>query len=162
MKRILPQNVEITLKKIENNRLPLMEALSDAYETVYRMNAEAAPYHAKVSTAVYKWLLCCKTSLPINELLRAISLSFQHDPELKDCSPSSLNRDDVLYCCSNFVVQGSDDTFQFAHISVKEYLQRHDTVKAQYQLSRGRMPSTRYEHMHVVLQPTCKQKERVP
>ncbi|APA06018.1 hypothetical protein sscle_01g007880 [Sclerotinia sclerotiorum 1980 UF-70] len=129
----LPENIEIQLLNIKDRNLSLEQSLNDAYETVYMMNTKPGAYNASVLKSVCKWLLCCKTPLPAEELLKVIEISLDHDPKLQKIARGPLSTKIVLHCCSNFVIQSSEGTFRFAHLSVEEYLISHCGFKVEFQ-----------------------------
>ncbi|KAF7868360.1 hypothetical protein EAF04_004892 [Stromatinia cepivora] len=129
----LPENIEIQLLNIKNRNLSLEQSLNDAYETVYIMNTKPGAYNTSVLKSLCKWLLCCKTPLPAEEVLKVIELSLDHDPKLQKITRSPLSTKIALHCCSNFVIQSSEGTFRFAHLSVEEYLTNHCGVKVEFQ-----------------------------
>ncbi|KAF7884643.1 uncharacterized protein EAF02_004979 [Botrytis sinoallii] len=141
----LPENIEIRLLDIENRNSSLEQSLNSAYEMVYLMNAKPGAYNTSVFKSVCKWLLCCKTALPAEEVLKVIELSLDHDSKLKGITRSPLSTKVVLHCCSNFVIQNSDGNFRFAHLSVEEYLINHCAVKFEFQ----------YEECHLFVMKIC-------
>ena len=101
----LPENINVCLQNIENRSLSLEKSLNEAYETVYLMNTKLGVYNTCVSMAVYKWLLCCRTSLPADEVLILITYSLNLDPKLKGITLSSLNTKLVLQVCMIFQIE---------------------------------------------------------
>jgi hypothetical protein len=98
--RISPISIEMWLKKLERQSVSTNKTLNEAYEAVYKMNAERGIYEEKVTTATYRWLLCCKTLLDATEVLQLVLLSLNHDSELKEFSKAllrSLGEDTILY-----------------------------------------------------------------
>jgi hypothetical protein len=93
----MPENIELRLKKLESQSLSLEQSLNDAYEIVYKMNAELGEYTTKVSMAMYRWLLSCKTALPVPEVLELVTLSLKLDPDLSDLPSRPLKEDLILH-----------------------------------------------------------------
>jgi hypothetical protein len=93
----LPENINLWLQNIENQSLSGEQSLNHAYETVYSMNVKFRAYNKSVSMAVYKWLLCCRTSLPTGDVLELITLSLNHDRKLKGITLSPLSTKLVLH-----------------------------------------------------------------
>ncbi|TGO82675.1 hypothetical protein BPOR_0780g00040 [Botrytis porri] len=141
----LPENIEIQLLDIENRNTSLEQSLNSAYETVYLINTKPGAYNTSVFKSVCKWLLCCRTALPADEVLRVIELSLDHDPKLQRITRSPLSTKVVLHCCSNFVIQSSEGNFRFAHLSVEEYLTNHCAVKSEFL----------YEECHLFVMKIC-------
>ncbi|THV48684.1 hypothetical protein BGAL_0233g00010 [Botrytis galanthina] len=130
---LLPENIEIQLLDIENRNSSLEQSLNSAYETVFLMNIKPGAYNTSVFKSVCKWLLCCKTALPADEVLKVIELSLDHESRLQRITRSPLSTKVVLHCCSNFIIQSSEGNFRFAHLSVEEYLTNHCAVKFEFQ-----------------------------
>ncbi|KAI9653168.1 MAG: hypothetical protein M1821_007708 [Bathelium mastoideum] len=67
-----------------------------------------------------RWLLCAQRRLRADEFLCAISMNVQsQDPTVL------VSKELVLKICNNFVVFDSQlDTFRFAHLSVREFLEQ--------------------------------------
>ncbi|KAF7951718.1 hypothetical protein EAE96_007017 [Botrytis aclada] len=141
----LPENIEIQLLNIKNRNTSLEQFLNSAYETVYLMNTKPGAYTTSVFQSVCKWLLCCKTTLPADEVLKVIELSLNQDPKLQRIKRSPLSTKVVLHCCSNFVIQSSEGNFRFAHLSVEEYLINHCAVKFEFQ----------YDECHLFVMRIC-------
>ncbi|KAF5867509.1 putative ankyrin repeat protein [Botrytis fragariae] len=141
----LPEDIEIQLLNIKNRNTSLEQSLNSAYETVYLMKTKPGAYSTSVFKSVCKWLLCCKTALRADEVLKVIELSLDHDPKLQRITRSPLSTEVVLHCCSNFVIQNSEGNFRFAHLSVEEYLTNHCAVKVEFQC----------EECHFFVMKTC-------
>ncbi|TGO76195.1 hypothetical protein BELL_0169g00150 [Botrytis elliptica] len=141
----LPENIEIQLLDIENRNSSLEQSLNGAYETVYLMNTKPGAYNTSVFKSVCQWLLCCKTALPAEEVLKVVELSLDHDSKLQRITRSPLSTKVVLHCCSNFVIQSSEGNFRFAHLSVEEYLINHCAVKSEFL----------YEECHLFVMKIC-------
>lgn len=93
----LPENIEIQLLNIQNRNVSLEQSLNSAYETVYLMNTKPGAYNKSVFMSLCKWLLCCKTPLPTDEVLKAIELSLDYDPKLQKIRRSPLSEKVVLH-----------------------------------------------------------------
>ncbi|CAI6226851.1 unnamed protein product [Periconia digitata] len=95
--------------------------LHTLYDELYQLLA-AGP--GATEAAVFKnalqWLLCARRALRTEEFLCAVSLDVQQGQIV-----SLASKDHVLKICNNFVVFDSElDTFRFAHLSVREYLEQ--------------------------------------
>ncbi|KAJ4341544.1 hypothetical protein N0V95_007190, partial [Ascochyta clinopodiicola] len=100
-------------------RLP--PGLYDLYGKMYD-NLSTAPGELKamVFKNVLYWLLCAQRTLHTEEFLAVVSI----DPR-KETATSSISKDLVLEICNNFVIFDSElDTFRFAHLSVREFLEK--------------------------------------
>lgn len=92
----------------------LEELYRQHYEKLTKASAEA---DREVTTNTFSWLLCAQRRLASSELLAALLVRRQ-------CS-DQLTIDHVLEMCSNMVVFDSTlDTFRFAHLSVREFLEK--------------------------------------
>ncbi|KAJ3567562.1 hypothetical protein NPX13_g6720 [Xylaria arbuscula] len=96
-------------------RLPqtLKELYQEILDKIQRYSAEADRVYAKSALA---WLLCGRRRLSADEFLAAISTT--------DRPTEPLSKNQVLQLCSNFVIFDSTvDSFRFAHLSVREFLE---------------------------------------
>ncbi|KAI0098626.1 hypothetical protein GGR51DRAFT_426684 [Nemania sp. FL0031] len=96
-------------------RLPrsLEELYEEILSKIQHYSAKTDRIYAENALA---WLLCSQRKLKSHEFLTAISTS--------DRSPEPLSKDQVLQLCCNLVVFDlSDDSFRFAHLSVREFLE---------------------------------------
>ncbi|KAF7452322.1 Arp Ankyrin repeat protein [Pyrenophora tritici-repentis] len=95
--------------------------LNTLYDELYEMLSTKP---GRVQVAVFKntlcWLLCARKTLSTEELLCAVSIDSESGSSVK--VPS---KDLVLKICNNFIVFDPQlDTFRFAHLSVREYLEQ--------------------------------------
>ncbi|KAI2482638.1 Arp Ankyrin repeat protein [Pyrenophora tritici-repentis] len=95
--------------------------LNTLYDELYEMLSTKP---GRVQAAVFKntlcWLLCARKTLSTKELLCAVSIDSESGSSVK--VPS---KDLVLKICNNFIVFDPQlDTFRFAHLSVREYLEQ--------------------------------------
>ncbi|OCK92067.1 uncharacterized protein K441DRAFT_615385, partial [Cenococcum geophilum 1.58] len=102
----------------ELGRLP--ESLVESYDITYQTISNAGETSRTVAERVMKWLICAQRPLKIQELYAAVSL----DSEGKYLVPAI---DDLLDACCNMVVPDSElEVFRFAHLSVREYLEKRE------------------------------------
>jgi hypothetical protein len=95
--------------------------LNDLYDELYRLLSKKP---GRVQAAVFKntlcWLLCARKTLSTKELLCAVSIDSESGNSVK-----GLSKDLVLKICNNFIIFDPQlDTFRFAHLSVREYLEQ--------------------------------------
>ncbi|KAH7310162.1 hypothetical protein BKA65DRAFT_559174 [Rhexocercosporidium sp. MPI-PUGE-AT-0058] len=98
-------------------RLPpkLEELYLELYE---RLTATAANADRKIATGAFSWLLCAQRTLKSKEFLAALSNTVQG-------KASKLTIEQVLHLCSNLVIYDRTlDVFRFAHLSVREFLEK--------------------------------------
>jgi hypothetical protein len=95
--------------------------LHDLYTEIYEMiSTLPGEDQARVFKNVLHWLLCAQATLKSNEFLCAVSM----DPQSGNIV-SVVSKELVLEICSNFVVFDAQlDTFRFAHLSVREFLEK--------------------------------------
>ena len=98
-------------------RLP--PKLEDLYLEVYeRLIEDAEEADREVTIHAFSWLLCAKRRLNTGEFLAALSLTPRR-------LFVQLTKEHVLEMCSNMIVfDATLDTFRFAHLSVREFLEK--------------------------------------
>jgi hypothetical protein len=91
--------------------------LEELYRKLYEKLTEAsAEADREVTINIFSWLLCAQRRLASSELLAALSTRQRFH---------QLTIEHVLEMCSNMVVSDSTlDTFRFAHLSVREFLEK--------------------------------------
>ncbi|KAH7372269.1 hypothetical protein BKA66DRAFT_175722 [Pyrenochaeta sp. MPI-SDFR-AT-0127] len=95
--------------------------LHTLYTEIYGMlTSKPGKFHCAIVKNILHWLLCAQRTLSTEEFLAAVSVDLQtgngYIPMTKDL---------VLKICNNFVVFDSQlDTFRFAHLSVREFLEK--------------------------------------
>ena len=105
--------------------------LSGLYDVIHNQIDQIESYGRKVAVETLKWLLCARRPLTVRELVAAISVFHEIEPE----SPSDGDDDvpmmeqtpspehDVVELCRGLVVIDSElNGFRFVHQSVQEYL----------------------------------------
>ncbi|KIM92814.1 hypothetical protein OIDMADRAFT_107066 [Oidiodendron maius Zn] len=98
-------------------RLPpkLEDLYVELHEKISKYPADA---DRRIARNVFVWLLCAQRRLNSAEFLSAVSIC----PASRFCQ---LSKDQVLDICCNLVVFDTTlDTFRFAHLSVREFLER--------------------------------------
>ncbi|KAF2235084.1 hypothetical protein EV356DRAFT_135445 [Viridothelium virens] len=106
---------------IKNNLGRLPPDLYTLYTEIYTfLSRRPGEIQATIFSNALHWLLCAGRSLNTEEFLCAVSLN------TKSRNPASLvSKDLVLKTCNNFVIFDSQlDTFRFAHLSVREFLEQ--------------------------------------
>ena len=104
------ENINYVLK-----RLPT--ALKDSYDLIFKQISSSHYPNPEIASRVLKWLLCAQHQLWTSEFISAISVDLSGH-----CF--SMKKSDVLSICCNLVVHDSEqDTFRFAYLSVREYLE---------------------------------------
>lgn len=104
----LPEDVEEELEK-----LPWI--LKELYDVIYEKIIDSGPRSRRLAERMIPLPLCAKTHLGPNSLVDGITL---------DNSSYPISVRDVLDICCNLVVLDENlDTFRFAHLSAREYLE---------------------------------------
>ncbi|KAF2194673.1 hypothetical protein K469DRAFT_686660 [Zopfia rhizophila CBS 207.26] len=106
---------------IKNSLGRLPPDLHTLYAELYEMlSTKPGEVQAIVFKNVFHWLLCAQRTLNTEEFLCAVSMNPQSGDNV-----SLASKDLVLKICNNFIVFDSQlDTFRFAHLSVREFLEQ--------------------------------------
>ncbi|KAF2463404.1 uncharacterized protein BDR25DRAFT_362944 [Lindgomyces ingoldianus] len=106
---------------IKNSLGRLPPDLHTLYAEIYNLlSTKPGEVQAAVFKNVLRWLLCAQRTLNTSEFLAAVSMN----PQTGD-NRNKISKDIILKTCNNFVVFDSQqDTFRFAHISVREFLEQ--------------------------------------
>jgi hypothetical protein len=117
LQRLCEFSTDVSIKKALKKLPPKLEEL---YEQIYGvLSTTPDELAATVFRNVLNWLLCAQRTLHTDEFLAIVSV----DP--RERAANSISRDLVLEVCNNFVVLDTQlDTFRFAHLSVREFLER--------------------------------------
>ena len=97
----------------------LPQKLEDLYLELYeKLTKTSANADREVTINAFSWLLCAQRTLKSGEFLAALSMTPRRQFNL-------LTKEHILEMCSNMVVFDSAlDTFRFAHLSVREFLEK--------------------------------------
>jgi ankyrin repeat protein len=95
--------------------------LDKVYAEIYDMNTKPETEGRIIATRAFKWMMCTARPLEIIELAEAVSVGIDgiQDPE--------VDEEFILKSCSNFIIADASRTAQFAHLSVREYLEKRET-----------------------------------
>ncbi|KAK2667987.1 NWD NACHT-NTPase, N-terminal [Fusarium oxysporum f. sp. vasinfectum] len=98
-------------------RLP--PTLEDLYQEVFqKIKNYPSGSDREYAKHVFSWLLCAKRRLSPAELISAVSMAAPHQ---------QLQTEQILdFCCNLVVLDTQLDTFRFAHLSVREFLESQD------------------------------------
>ncbi|EUC43671.1 hypothetical protein COCMIDRAFT_38402 [Bipolaris oryzae ATCC 44560] len=93
--------------------------LREQYNQVYnKLSTIPGDYRQTIFKNALCWLLSARTTLPTDRFLAAVTTIPHEDKKI----PISLET--ILEYCNNFIVHDSQlDTFRFAHLSVREFLE---------------------------------------
>ena len=125
----------------------LPSELSGLYDIIHAQIDQTETHGRDVAVQTLKWLLCAQRLLSAKELIAAvyqvdedIATDSDGDSELESEQLQSP-KNDILRLCRNFVVfDFEQQSFRFAHQSVREYLlkQAQYTATEQHMLATGR------------------------
>lgn len=113
-----PHEAERKLNELETTSEgeTIMKGLGEAYDAIYNRNIKKDDQRRQDAEKALKLICCSFRELTIEELLTAVAVN-------KHKIDTHVTRDYLLKkICSNFIVEGHNDTAQFAHQSVREYL----------------------------------------
>lgn len=125
----------------------LPSELSGLYDIIHAQIDQTETHGRDVAVQTLKWLLCAQRLLSAEELIAAV---YQVDEEVSSDSDDDFElgsgqlrspENDILRLCRNLVVFDSEQqSFRFAHQSVREYLlkQAEYTAAEQHTLATGR------------------------
>ncbi len=125
----------------------LPSELSGLYDIIHAQIDQTETHGRSVAVQTLKWLLCAQRLLSAEELIAAV---YQVDEEVSSDSDDDSElgseqlrspENDILRLCRNLVVFDSEQqSFRFAHQSVREYLlkQAQYTAAEQHTLATGR------------------------
>jgi hypothetical protein len=105
--------------KIHNSLGRLPPTLETLYSEVYEsLTTRTAERTSSIFKNILSWLLCAQRTLKSEEFLTVISI-------IPNSGYEKVSNELVLDLCANFVVFDKGlDTFRFAHLSVREFLER--------------------------------------
>lgn len=110
-------------KKLRNLQSSVPQQLGEVYEQIYNMNAAHDTEDLVTVERVYKWMLGVKRNLTFDELIEAISVNKEANT---DPHGEEVTKDYIKRVCANFIIGHDTEngtTVQFAHASVKDYLE---------------------------------------
>ena len=94
--------------------------LDKVYSEIYEMNTRAASKSRAIAVRAFHWMMCTQRPLSITEL--AAGAVTGQSERMK------MEGDDeyILKICGNFIVADTSKIAEFAHLSVREYLQKRE------------------------------------
>lgn len=109
------KDVETKLRTLD--RKTGLPELNLVYREIYDMNTDAGSESRAVAVRAFRWILAAYTPLELAELSYAAAI---RDDGVLD---HEVNNDFVLDVCSNFVTIDASNHAQFAHTSVRDFLE---------------------------------------
>ncbi|GLA81291.1 hypothetical protein AtubIFM56815_004934 [Aspergillus tubingensis] len=107
------------IKDVESIRRAITSfppTLNKSYEVIYERIQGLGKGPRTVALQSLRWLLCAKRKLSVSEFIAAVSKS--------PMGSTSVSAGSIIdYCCNLIVIDHVADTFRFAHITVREFLE---------------------------------------
>ncbi len=101
--------------RAELGKLP--KTLNDSYAVIYERIKNAGKTSQEIANNAIKWLLCSMRLLDPSEFLAAVSTC-------SDGQMTIVSENELLDMCCNLIILNDElATFQFAHLSVREYFE---------------------------------------
>ncbi|KAF7952034.1 uncharacterized protein EAE97_001531 [Botrytis byssoidea] len=114
----------ITEANVHNVLERLPQELGKSYDVVMSQIMQSEYPNPLLASGTLKWLLCSRRALSSRTLPQAICVNNAGHP--------LLSNDEILSICFNLVVYNKEmDKFQFAHLSVREYLESQPGYSAE-------------------------------
>ncbi|XWX01232.1 hypothetical protein V2A60_009258 [Cordyceps javanica] len=112
---VLSEAVEKSLNKLDTGSFANEEDLWAAYNEIFRRNVGKDDNQRLCASIVYKFVLCGLEPLSLAVVTTAVSFRMR-DSSINDTAIYLLTRD--------FIVETAEGQLAFAHVSVKDFLQR--------------------------------------
>jgi ankyrin repeat protein len=112
-----------TSEDVEDAIVKLMEEVGDpvldkVYSQIFDMNTAAETRNRAMAIRAFKWLMCAQRPLRISELAEAATAN------QSETTKREVDDEHILQICSNFIIADASRIAQFAHLSVREYLEK--------------------------------------
>ncbi|MCJ1379453.1 hypothetical protein MMC17_002554 [Xylographa soralifera] len=110
---------------IRNRLGKLPKTLDKAYDEIYdEIQAQEGSF-PEIANRAFQWVMCAESPLSTVQLVAAVC----QDPDTDGTDPVDIDLDDVLAACRNLlIVDQGTDICQFSHLSVQEYLEKHQWI----------------------------------
>ena len=101
------------------------------YDETFSLQLEIGdPDQIQMAMSAFRLLLCLQYALPTQDFLHALSLC--------EANPIKLSKEDLLDLCFNFLIHDEElDSFRFAPLSVREYLESKESFNSSHSHSVG-------------------------
>lgn len=108
--------------RAELGKLP--QGLADIYFKIYQQILDPESLNWIIAERSLSWILCCQRKFFVDEFLAAIFIGFAE-------TYIEVTKKNVLNICKNIVIYDSElDIFRFAHLSVRDFLEKNMYDKA--------------------------------
>jgi ankyrin repeat protein len=115
----LSEDVKDALEKLEKEVGD--PDLNKVYSEIYNMNTKSKSNSRAIAIKAFKWMMCAQRPLQIIELAEAVSA------DERESLKREINDEYILKICSNFIIADASNIAQFAHLSVREYLESRES-----------------------------------
>jgi len=106
----------------------LPEGLDQTYARILRRIITDRARNPKVATKVFQWVAGAKRPLTVDEMAEAISIEPDDQTWENVAQRYPMDKFKVLENCANLIVLNNDDTIQFAHSTVLDFLCSQDLI----------------------------------
>ncbi|PGH18939.1 hypothetical protein AJ80_04266 [Polytolypa hystricis UAMH7299] len=117
----------------------LPETLEESYWEIYQEIEASGENAAQLARMCFQWLLCAQEPLSLADFAHLASVAVGHHD-------STYSVPEVLDVCSNLIVSDDPDSFRFAHLSVREFLEA---------LTKRGIESFQAENANATIASTC-------
>jgi ankyrin repeat protein len=115
---LLRQTVERHLNQLDTSSAAVEKDLNIAYDDIFKRNTADGTLEHYHASKIYKMLLCCKQPFSIAAITTAVAFNEDNSPGYE-----SIDHAYVRQLTQDFIVETERGTLEFAHVSVKDYLQ---------------------------------------
>jgi hypothetical protein len=111
------ETVKKYLKLLNTGSVADEKALNEAYNDIFNRNTADDELEREHASKIYKMLLCCQESLSMDIITKA--LAFNEDGSVdREVNPVYIRQ-----LTQDFIIETKQETLEFAHVSVRDYLQ---------------------------------------
>jgi ankyrin repeat protein len=112
------ETVERHLSRLDTSSAAAEKDLNIAYDDIFRRNTAEGTLEHDHASRIYKMLLCCMKPFSIAAVTAAVAFNEDNSPGYE-----SIDHAYVRQLTQDFIVETERGTLEFAHVSVKDYLQ---------------------------------------
>jgi hypothetical protein len=114
-----PETVKGHLDKLDTGLAAVEKDLKTAYDEIFKRNTTDDTIEHRHARKIYKILLCCKDPFSMAAVTAAVA--FNEDNGSRD---ESIDHAYIRQLTQDFIVETERGMLEFAHVSVKDYLQK--------------------------------------
>ena len=112
------QTIEAHLNKLDISSAAIEKDLNIAYDDIFKRNTGEGTFERDRASKIYKILLCGMQPFSIAAVTEAVNFNEDNSPEYE-----IIDQDCTRLLVQDFIVETERGTLEFAHVSVKDYLQ---------------------------------------